>query len=608
MPQLISRGRKPLKSMLVASVAAISIGAASPVVAQDTSTETTMEKSMSSITHKVEVGAIDLTNANMDEVTLREILTGKIKENADQLAGLNADRVRIPELRFSYEVTVEDVSTTNEMVLKEIILEDVRDGVAAKASVGETLGEFGSSGMEDNPMDEVDFTYGMSEIAALNLPALLGAYGMIEVEKTDEFETVYESYSLAGGSLTSEVFSCEFGAARSGTFRAKPSAMDMAKLTSMIEELEAAEQSKPTQAQISNIINFYAQLLYGFESDTTTMDGISCSGQEDDQKFTFSTGEISVGAFGNGIYPAFSVSDIDVVVEGDEAGTFAIDNFTFKEIDFGPTFEKLGEASDYTEEWFEANMRGLIPSIKGFSFSGMAFDVPNEDDESGRVTGSVDLFDVTLAQYQNGIPADIRIEAIAIQADLPAQSDEEGVQQLIDAGFEKINMGFVADLDWNAEAQTINVNTLTAAVKEMGTVEIKGTIGGATEALFANDPQMAMMSAMSLAVTDLNLMIDDEGLVQLALAQAAAEQGAPVEAFANQVTAMSQGMIVGMLGGTDSAVQLGEHVAAFLGGNKKINVNLKAKSNSGLGMPQMMMLQSDPTKLLDFVDLNSTLE
>ncbi|WP_424983179.1 hypothetical protein [Maritalea sp. S77] len=608
MPQLISRGRKPLKSMLVASVAAISIGAASPVVAQDTSTETTMEKSMSSITHKVEVGAIDLTNANMDEVTLREILTGKIKENADQLAGLNADRVRIPELRFSYEVTVEDVSTTNEMVFKEIILEDVRDGVAAKASVGETLGEFGSSGMEDNPMDEVDFTYGMSEIAALNLPALLGAYGMIEVEKTDEFETVYESYSLAGGSLTSEVFSCEFGAARSGTFRAKPSAMDMAKLTSMIEELEAAEQSKPTQAQISNIINFYAQLLYGFESDTTTMDGISCSGQEDDQKFTFSTGEISVGAFGNGIYPAFSVSDIDVVVEGDEAGTFAIDNFTFKEIDFGPTFEKLGEASDYTEEWFEANMRGLIPSIKGFSFSGMAFDVPNEDDESGRVTGSVDLFDVTLAQYQNGIPADIRIEAIAIQADLPAQSDEEGVQQLIDAGFEKINMGFVADLDWNAEAQTINVNTLTAAIKEMGTVEIKGTIGGATEALFANDPQMAMMSAMSLAVTDLNLMIDDEGLVQLALAQAAAEQGAPVEAFANQVTAMSQGMIVGMLGGTDSAVQLGEHVAAFLGGNKKINVNLKAKSNSGLGMPQMMMLQSDPTKLLDFVDLNSTLE
>jgi hypothetical protein len=607
MPQLISRGRKPLKSMLVASVAAISIGAASPVVAQDTSTETTMEKSMSSITHKVEVGAIDLTNANMDEVTLREILTGKIKENADQLAGLNADRVRIPELRFSYEVTVEDVSTTNEMVLKEIILEDVRDGVAAKASVGETLGEFGSSGMEDNPMDEVDFTYGMSEIAALNLPALLGAYGMIEVEKTDEFETVYESYSLAGGSLTSEVFSCEFGAARSGTFRAKPSAMDMAKLTSMIEELEAAEQSKPTQAQISNIINFYAQLLYGFESDTTTMDGIACSGEEDDQKFTFSTGLISVGSFGNGIYPAFSVDNIDVVVEGDDAGTFSIDNFTFKEIDFGPTFEKLGEASDYTEEWFEANMRGLIPSIKGFSFSGMAFDVPNDEDGE-RVTGSIDVFDVTLAQYQNGIPADIRIEAKAVQADLPAKSDEEGVQQLIDAGFEQINMGFVADLDWDAEAQTINVNALTAAIKDMGTVEITGTIGGATEALFANDPQMAMMSAMSLAVTDLNVMMDDEGLVQLALAQAAAEQGAPVEAFTNQVTAMSQGMIVGMLGGADSAVQLGENVATFLGGNKKINVNLKSKSDSGLGMPQMMMLQSDPTKLLNFVDLTSTLE
>ncbi len=152
MPQIFTGGQKPLKSMLVASVAAISICAASPVIAQETSTDTEMSTSMSSsTTHKVEVGAIDLTNSNMDEVTLREILTGKLAENAEQLAGLNADRVRIPELRFSYEITVEDQVTTNEMVFKEIVLEDVKNGVAAKASVGETLGLFEGEGMEDSP-------------------------------------------------------------------------------------------------------------------------------------------------------------------------------------------------------------------------------------------------------------------------------------------------------------------------------------------------------------------------------------------------------------------------------------------------------------------------
>ncbi|MCF4097107.1 hypothetical protein [Maritalea mediterranea] len=610
MPHFLKSGQKPLKSMLVASVAAIAIGAATPAVAQDAATETTMEKSMTSITHRVEVGAIDLTNANMDEVTLREILTGKLAENAEQLAGLNADRVRIPELRFSYEVTVDEQSTTNEMVFKEIVLENVRDGVAEKASVGETLGLFGTDGMGENPIDEVEFGYGLSEITALNIHSLLGAYGLIDVEKSDEFETIYQSYSLAGGTLSADMFACEFGAARSGTFRAKPDAMDMSKLTAMIEEIDAAEKSdrEPTQEQIGNIIDFYAQLVYGFESEETIMDGIACAGEEDDQEFAFSTGEIAVGSFGNGIYPRFSVSDIVIAVEGEDAGTISIDNFTFKEIDFGPTFAKLGEAAEYSEDWFEKNMRGLIPSITGFSISGVQFDVPNEDDPEERITGSVDMFDLTLKQYQNGIPADIRLEAKALQADLPASSEDEGVQQLIDAGLEQINMGFVADLDWDAEAQVINVNTLTAAIKEMGTVEISGTIGGATETLFASDPQMAMMSAMSLAVTDLNIMMDDEGLVQLALAQAAAEQGAPVEAFTNQVTAMSQGMIVGMLGGTDSAVALGEHVAGFLGGNKKINVNLTAKSQTGVGMPQIMMLQSDPTKLLEFVDLNSTLE
>ncbi len=173
------------------------------------------------------------------------------------------------------------------------------------------------------------------------------------------------------------------------------------------------------------------------------MDGIACEGEDEGQSFSFSTGVISIGSFGSGIYPAFSMNDIEVVVEGDDAGSFSIDNFTFKEIDFGPTFAKLGEASDYTEEWFEENMRGLIPSIKGFSVSGVEFDVPNEGNEEERVTGGVEIFDVTLAQYQNGIPADIRIEAKGVKADLPATSDDEGVQMLLDAGLTQVNMALL---------------------------------------------------------------------------------------------------------------------------------------------------------------------
>ncbi|TDQ61982.1 hypothetical protein ATL17_3086 [Maritalea mobilis] len=608
MPHLFARGRKPLKSMLCASVAAISIGVASPVLAQDTDAATEASQSMSSsISHKVEVGAIDMTNSNMDEVTLREILTGKLAENADQLAGLNADTIRIPELRFSYEIKVEDTVSTNEMVLREIRFENVRNGVAQRVSVEETLGDFGTKGEVETPYEEVGFKYGLSEITDMNLPALLGAYGLIERPKSDDMEVVYSSYKLAGGDITSEAFSCEFGKAQSGTFSAKPSSMDFTKLATMVEEIEAAGDN-PSQEQLGTIVDFYAQLLFGFESAPTTMDGIACSGEEDDNKFNFSTGEISIGSFGNGIYPEFSVSNIEVKVEGEQEGYFKLDNFTFKEIDFGPTFAKLGEASEYTEEWFEQNARSLIPTIRGLTIAGVEFDVPNEEEDGERILGTMDKFDISLAQYQNGIPADIRIEALALKANLPTESDDESIQKLIEAGLTEVNLGFVADLDWNAENEQININALTVALKEFGTAEIRGTINGATEALFANDPQMAMMSAMSLAVTDLNVMIDDEGLVKLALAQAAEEQGAPVEAFANQVTAMSQGMIVGMLGGTDSAVKLGEDVAGFLGGDKKINVNLKAKSNSGLGMPQLMMLQSDPTKLLDFVDLNSTLE
>ena len=51
--------------------------------------------------------------------------------------------------------------------------------------------------------------------------------------------------------------------------------------------------------------------------------------------------------------------------------------------------------------------------------------------------------------------------------------------------------------------------------------------------------------------------MDNEGFLDIVLAQAAAEQGAPVEAFQTQISAMANGMIVGLLGGVEQAVDLG---------------------------------------------------
>lgn len=609
MPHLFTRGRKPLKSMLFASVAALSIGVASPTMAQEANSATEITQSDSPVvTVKSEIGAIDLTNSNVDEVTLREILSGKFAENAEELAGLNADLIRIPELRFFYNVEADNMGSGTEIVLKEVRFENVRDGVAQRVSIEQTSGQMSIKGKTKSSFDSINFKYGMSEMADLNLPALLGAYGLIDSPKSDEMQLVYSNYQISGGDITSETFNCEFGKSQSGKFSAKPSSLDFVRIVNMFEELDAAGD-EPSQEMLRTMFDFYAQLLFGFESEPSSLDGISCAGVgDDDNKFSFSTGEILVGGFGAGIYPEFSVSDVKLNVEGEESVHFKLDKFIFKEIDFGPTFALLDEASEYTEEWFQQNARGLIPAIRGFTIAGLEFDVPNDDKEGDRVFGEVEKFDVSLAQYQNGVPSDILIEALALKANLPTESDDESLQKLIDAGFTTVDFSFVADLDWNAEDQQINVSELNVAMKDFGTAQISGVLSGASEALFDNDPTVAMMAAVSVGVTDLNIMLDDEGLVKFALTQAAEEQGAPVDAFTNQVVLMSQGMIAGVLGGSDSAVKLAEDISGFLGGNKKLNVNMKSKSPSGIGTPQMMMLQSDPSKLLDLVDMDSSLQ
>src|SRR5690606_30409466 len=115
---------------------------------------------------------------------------------------------------------------------------------------------------------------------------------------------------------------------------------------------------------------------------------------------------------------------LNVEIEGD--GTVTVANFTFKPMDLGDVITVLENAPDEVDEvWLEANARGLIPAMEGFSFSGIDIDVPDPDEPDTRIKASVGAFDVSLASYINGIPTDLDISATNIAADLPEDSGDE---------------------------------------------------------------------------------------------------------------------------------------------------------------------------------------
>lgn len=597
-----------LKTTLLAGCAVLALGA-TPIMAQDstTSAPTSQGATIKSakVDYRLDVGAIEAVDSNVDAETIRKVISGDIKDNADALAGLTAKSIIIPQVKLVYSVEVDGEATDNEFLFKNIVLSNVKNGVAQTASMEAVSGNFPANKNADMDVPLV-FDLGQSTITQFNIGALLNAYGLI-TPANNEMVQVYQDYVVAGGTLDAGPVHCDIGKYRSGAYRARAMKVSYPELMALATEMEASNE--PSPEQIVTLLDFYADMLYAFESEPVTFDGIKCAGEDKGTKFNFTLGKTTMGAMGNGIYPEFSVNDILVKIDGEQSGEVKLDNFTFKSIDFNPTIEAYDQIEDITalnEEWFKENFRTFIPSFGGLSFSGFAADVPDEEN-GGRIDVKVDNFDVSLGEYINGIPSQISLVATGAAADLPESSKDKGVQQLIAAGIKRLDAGYELTLGWDADTETIKVERLMVTADQLGTMDVTGLLVGAAEELFAADPQTAMIAAMGLGIKEIDVKLDNKGFLDLALAQAAAEQGAPVEAFQTQISAMSQGMIVGFLGGVDQAVALGESVSGFLGGDaENLDISIRSKSESGVGMPQIMALQADPTQLLEIVDIESS--
>ncbi len=606
--QFLGGATKGLKTCLLAGTATLALGASVTFAQDSTTSEPTSQSATitsSSMKYALEVGPIDAVDSNVDAETIRNIISGKLVENANALAGLNAKSILIPEIKLTYTIEVDGNVSDNLFVFKNIALTNVKDGVAQTASMESVSGD-----MSPNKAADMDvpfkMAFGQSTITQFNLGALLNAYGMI-TPKSDEMVRVYQDYIVAGGTLDIGPVHCDIGKYQSGEYKARAMKISYPELMALAGELEASKE--PSPEQMVNFIDFYADLLYSFETSPVEFDGLNCAGSDDDMNFEMSMGKVTMGAMGNGIYPAISANDIAIKVSGKENGEFTLGNFTFKEIDFNPTVEAYNNIEDITAvdaEWFEKNFRSFIPAFAGLSIDNFFADVPDDKNGDQRVVVEMESFDVSLADYINGIPSKISLSSSGVQADIPENPSEDGLKQLRAMGLERLNVGYELTLGWDEAAQAIDIARLMFTGEQLGTIDISGYLVGASEELFATDPQMAMIAAMGLGVKELDIEMDNEGFLDIVLAQAAAEQGAPVDAFQTQLSAMANGMIVGLLGGVDQAVDLGSAVSGFVGGeNKYIGIAITSKSETGVGMPQIMALQADPTKALDYVDIET---
>ena len=549
----------------------------------------------------IEIASVSVEDGNLSEEGLRALLSENPAASLASLATLDAKSVRVPEIRFSMPSAGTEAEPINvSVVYRDLVLTNVDDGIAQSAVLG-------SSSVEG--AKDVAFEFGEMTILNFDIGALLGFYGFTTGAVSTEMTEVYSTFTFAGGTVTAPMVNCDIGGAAGGAFAARPLSMSMTEMTALTQELEAAQAAgtEPTPEQVSTLILFYADMLTAFTSDPMTFEGFDCTGTgENDEKFAVSSSAFNVDSFEPGIYPAFGLDAFEVTVEGENAGSISLDNFTFKSIDFNDAIAAVRAAATLDEAWFEANWRLLVPAFEGLSMTDLVVDIPNPEAAGERIEASMAGLDVTLGAYVNAIPSDVAMSIVDLIVPLPP-TGEPPIAELRARGIESLTLDAATSMIWNEADQTITVRDLALDAAELGSIRISGTLGNATAALFADTEAEALMAAQMLTIKDLTITLDDGGISGLIVTAAARDAGQPEGALRTQVSGLVQGMTLAVLGNTDEALVAAQSLGKFLGGKaRSVTVTLTATDPAGLGLADVAAFEQDPTALSGKVTIAAT--
>lgn len=545
----------------------------------------------------VDIPTIEAVGSNVDDATLRAIFSGALVENAGALAGLTASSITIPEITLDTTATIDGETSQTTVTFTDIELTDIDNGVAASILLSGVSVDAGDDGVAE---------FGQLSAANFDIGGVLAVYGLVDSAQT-ELETIYTDFSFAGGTLEAPDVTCTLGGMSAAEFKARPLKHSLPEIMALAEAIEAQEDSAPSPEAVGAMMRVYADLFTAFETSPVEFEGFDCAGTDDEgQSVSFTVAGMATGGMRPGIYPSISMEGLDITVENDS--TVQLGSLTIEEIDFSGPIAAVNAAPQALDDaWFAANARALVPAFGGFSVSDILIDVPNPDAEGERINASIGAFELALAAWRNGIATQVRTSLSNVVMDLPEDTADEQLRQLIDLGVTSIDAGFALDLAWSEAEDAIVINEVSMTGADLATVVLTGTIINATETLFSIDVDQALAAATALALRDLRLDVTDAGLTDIVLASVAAEQGSDPATLRPVFAGLAEGTVIGLLAGAAEAQKVGGAINDFVSGSARhLTIEMVAKDAAGLGLMDFMAAEDDPSLLIGKVNIDAT--
>jgi hypothetical protein len=538
----------------------------------------------------VSVEGLTEVNSSLRVPEIEAILADGLVGHEQALTGWSAEKVTIPELVLSVPGKTKKAPRTF-ITYSDVELSKIEAGTAEALTIGAitTSNKLGTSRLDTIVFDNIH----LANIAHVIAPAQ---------SADDTFYPLYNALSIENGTLTTDEASCSVGAITNSNYEMRPVGEAFANLLQLVDS--PSWEDGDDFALLAPLLTSYARLVTSVKAGPTEISALSCRDDENtkDAADHIDIGAISIAAVEPGIYPAVSAQNIRATFDGENH--FSLEGATSKALDFSSLMAAVDAApKPITREWIETNERNLTPNFGGFAFEGLELKAAGSDPFAMTVAE----FDLTLADYINGIPSNGEIWAKSIVVDIPPNESDEMLSMMLSAGLTKIDGSFRLAAHWNEAEQAIVVEDVSFALKDMGSVNIDAQLTNATAKLFSHDTDEAIAAGRELALKAINLAVVDQGIGKVVLAAVSGEFGADAEAMRPIYADLVKGTIIAYLADIAEAADLGEAVSQFVAGKaQNLKIGVTSKSENGIALDEFEAAEADPSAILAKINVTAS--
>ncbi len=553
---------------------------------------------------RISIPRLDVSGTSLSEADLRATLDANASgEPVQRLMRLQATSASMPEVIV--EQTID--GSTQTVTYRDVTMNDIVAGVIGKMRMAGIRGT-----MNDKAVGKMDFSIGETLADGIDLPH---SARVLTTAVPDPLQTpltpLYRSISyrdyvveLPGGAGQFRLarVSARDTKARPGK---EPLISSFRNLMAFTEKNKGGGNATPDKAEIAMIARV-AGFLENFEYGVMDMEGFTGNFGQGASKATFAIGKMRFSDQSQ--QGGFAMGDIKVDAGQTKVG---LAEFEMRDFSFRDSIRVLISTLESGNiEAFETDYMKLIPKLGTIRIAGLSVETP--DTSGPKRQGPPDMFRASLKSMElgvnaqlNGIPTAIRFGAHEFATVLPSTSREQSVRDLIAMGIKDINLSWLADLAWQKDSDQLDIKALNYSLKDLLATSISGQLANVSKEAFSLDTALAQVAWLSATARRLTVNVQNFGGFEKIIANEARKAKKTPEALRREWGSLAAIALPAILGDSDGAKTLTAAISRFVAKPGVLDIDIKAKSASGIGLADAVAVTADPQALFDKIEVQA---